>query len=475
VYLRDEGSSSEITITVQVLQAGVTTDQFADTQTSLVSNQEFASYEKVSTREMSLATLSAWEIVETWKRAENDFHHKGAEYFLVSGGLGYSVYTESERSEWGENKSSIDEIVESFTIDLSVSSALPAATQTPTPVPTATPVSTGPGVQFGPVDGNLDHDPDSGFIPSYSSGVALRNAVVEATFVPPHYDTRPWSSGFIFRREGPTEGHIIAIGNNGYWYHYIREGTTASETVESKYSPHINSSQGSTNHIRVITLEDVGWLFINGNYIAELDLSRGPEAGDVMVIGAWWTNHKYAGETTGFSGFTVRSLQTVYGPEEGAIEHEPGGSIDTHSSTSWLADAVVEARFHNPYPTNDGGWSPGFLLRNSVYGVHVIGITSGGYWYHYVRPDTSVPWEQMQYTFSKHITTSPSGSNSLRVIALADEGWLFINGAYVSELDLSGWSMPGFISAIDNYFFNHGIAGKSTKFDRFVVWSVGDE
>ena len=81
----------------------------------------------------------------------------------------------------------------------------------------------------------------------------------------------------------------------------------------------------------------------------------------------------------------------------------------------------------------------------------------------------------MQYTFSKHIATSPSGGNSLRIIVLGDEGWFFINGAYVAELDLSGWAVPGRIAAMDNYYTDHGIAGKSTNFDGFVVWSVGDE
>jgi len=424
---------------------------------------------------MSLATLSAWEIVETWKRAENDFHHKRAEYFLVSGGLGYSVYTQSERSEWDVIKPEIDQIVTSFTIDMSVPSTLPTATRTPSLVPTATPVSTVTGVQFGPVNGNLDHDPDSSFVPSYSSGVALRNAVVEATFVPPHYDTRPWSSGFIFRRQGSREEHIIAISNNGYWDHRLREGTAASEDVAFGYSPHISTSQGSINHVRVIALEDAGWLFINGNYIAELDLSRGPETGYVEVIGSWFKGTQHAGETTGFERFTVRSLQTIYGPEEGAIEHEPGGSIDTHSSTAWLADAVVEARFHNPHAITEGDWSLGFLLRTQGNAVHIIGIVSGGYWYHYVGTGTMESRKEMQYTSSKHIDTSPSGGNSLRVIALGDKGWLFINGAYVAELDLSGWTLQGKISAMANYYTGQGIAGKPTNFDGFVVWSVGDE
>ena len=82
---------------------------------------------------------------------------------------------------------------------------------------------------------------------------------------------------------------------------------------------------------------------------------------------------------------------------------------------------------------------------------------------------------QMQYTFSRHIVTDPSGSNSLRVIALGDEGWFFINGAYVAELDLSGWSVPERITAVANCFSGHGVAGKATEFSGFVVWSVGDE
>ena len=105
---------------------------------------------------------------------------------------------------------------------------------------------------------------------------------------------------------------------------------------------------------------------------------------------------------------------------------------------------------------------------------HWLSINSG-YWNHYVGTGTMESRKQMQYTFSKHITTSPSGGNSLRVIALGDEGWFFINGAYVAELDLSGWSGPGDIKAVANSYSGHGIAGKSTEFSGFVVWSVGDE
>ena len=83
--------------------------------------------------------------------------------------------------------------------------------------------------------------------------------------------------------------------------------------------------------------------------------------------------------------------------------------------------------------------------------------------------------EKQTQVYSQHISISASGSNLLRVIAIANEGWLFINGAYIGELDLSGHFEQGRVFAVGSYFSGHGITGKSVSFDGFVVWSVGTE
>jgi hypothetical protein len=482
VYVRDEASSADVLIIVEEVEPGVTTDQYAATQTELGADPDnLDSYEKHSSKEVTLSEdIRAWEVFETWKRPENNFFQKGKEYFFVHDGLGYSIYAQSEKSEWQRVESVIDDIVARFFIAPTAStvpSSGPPATQVPTTLPAATPTLQSGSTHFGPTDGNLDHDPDSGFIPAFDSETTLVNAVVEVTFVPPNYDpSRPWSSGFLLRDSGPMEQHIVVINSSGAWHQQVRKGTKNAETVESGFSPHIATNQGSTNHVRVIALEDVGWLFINGNYVGELDFSGWSEAGTVQVIGSWWEGQQYAGESTRFEGFTVRSLQTIYGPEEGAIDHESTGDIGYQTTTAWLADAVIEASFNNPYPTSEGGWSSGFVLRNSEFDAgHVVGITGLGNWFHSLKKGTGTEWENPQYAFTSHIVTSPSGRNLLRVIALAAEGWLFINGEFVSKLDLGGWSVPGSTSAIVNFFSDHGIAGKSTKFDSFVIWSVGSE
>ena len=118
VYLRDEESSAEAFILMEAVQPWVTTDEYADTREALGVDRDLDFYERHSSREVTLAgDVRAWEIVETWKRAENDFHHKGKEYFFVHLGAGYSIYTQSERSEWDAIEPIMDDMIASFRFD----------------------------------------------------------------------------------------------------------------------------------------------------------------------------------------------------------------------------------------------------------------------------------------------------------------------------------------------------------------------
>ena len=118
VFLRDEESSAQAFILVEAVRPWVTTDEYADTRAALGTDQGLDFYEKHSSKEVTLAgDIRAWEIIETWKRAENDFHHEGKEYFFVHLGGGYSIYTQSERSEWDVIEPVMDDMVASFTFD----------------------------------------------------------------------------------------------------------------------------------------------------------------------------------------------------------------------------------------------------------------------------------------------------------------------------------------------------------------------
>jgi len=345
----------------------------------------------------------------------------------------------------------------------------------PTPTATPTPISTGTG--FGPTDGTIVHDPNDGFIPAFDSATSLTNVVVEANLDTPFaFTARRWSSGFLLRQSGPNALHSVVIDSGGMWSHNIRTGTFESSTqLQVQFSRHIATARDTTNHVRVVVLDEKGWLFINGNYVGELDMSGHLQAGTVKVIGSWFKGDEIPGQSTSFRGFTVRPLERAVDSVDGKIAHDPdSGNIQSYSGNVELKDAVIQVRFFNPYAVSEGPWSSGIGLRNSTYSAfHAILIHSDGLWYHRLRTGSSEGQKLVQERVSDDISTSPAGSNQLRIIALGDDGWLFINGSYIEKLDLSGWDKKGEVYAVGSYFSGHGIAGKSTRFQDFTVWSVG--
>ena len=190
-------------------------------------------------------------------------------------------------------------------------------------------------------------------------------------------------------------------------------------------------------------------------------------------MGAWLTGEEVPGLTVAFSDFTVQPLGKRYGPEKGTIEHSPGDEhIDTHPTSVWLADGIIEALFFNPYSASEGDWTSGFLIRIGTFDEHhAIFVDDSGGWHHYLRAG-GVDANLTEGT-SEHISTSPSGSNHIRVIALGEEGWLFVNGAFVSNLDLGGLVGSGNVAGVGAYFSSHALAGKFTSFEDFTIWSVG--
>ena len=345
-------------------------------------------------------------------------------------------------------------------------------TPTRTPTPRATPSQS----VFGPVSGSLEHDTNR-FAP-FNSNTDFVDFVAEATFrTPQSIVGDSWTAGFVMRADR-TRAHAVAIGHfSGNWYHSsIPEGGDGYELVQRNSSSNIRMALNAENHVRVVAQGERGWLFINGVYEVELDLSGLTASGNVTL-------YALADEgtaSTRFAGFTVRALRKAYGPRDGTIDHDPDdGHIDTHRTSTSLADGIIEARLFNPYSTRDGDWSSGFLFRHPrTNEFHAVVVDDNGEWHHHLRTGDVDSTKRLASGSSPHISTNPSGSNHIRsnhirIIALVEEGWLFVNGEYVDKLDLSGWLEDGSVSAVGSYFTGHGIAGKSTRFEDFTIWSAG--
>ena len=365
-----------------------------------------------------------------------------------------------------------------------LSSRLPAmmsgtASRRTTPTRTPTPRATRSQSVFGPVSGSISHDDDDR---TFDSGTDVVDLVAWATLITPDSIVEDsWIAGFLLRRTTREQlqrgadysAHAIFIRHSGSWAHMTRSaGSTEWEEVDTGSSRNFVTGLNAANHVIVVAQQDAGWLFVNGSYTAKLDLSGITASGSVSLF----ANSDKGTTPSRFSDFTVHAMRREYGPRDGSIDHDPDdGLIDTHRTTASLVDGIIEARFINPYSAQEGDWSSGFLFRSGTFNVfHLIIVYVEGRWFHYLRTGDADSTQRLAGNNSSHISTSPSGSNHIRVIALGEEGWLFINGAYVDKLDLSGLLEGGDVSAVGSYFKSDGVSGKSTRFEDLAIWSVGN-
>ena len=350
----------------------------------------------------------------------------------------------------------------------------PIAGATATAVAQATP-KPAPSRGFGPVSGELEHDEDD-FVETLDTRVSLTNSVVEATFVDTHSQRgRSWSYGFFIRKLG-NRYYILTISSSGYWSLYLRNGMPPNDAidVQSGHSHNIEVGGGLDNHVRVIALDERGWLFINGQFEAQLDLSEIGHAGSVNLIAHWFTGDEYSDSSTVYSDFSVRPIEVAHASNNGTIEHSGEESgVDTHRSRAWVADGIMEARYFNPFFVPQGEWFSGLFFRDGNDGrSHLVALAGWGGWIQ--ASWTGSTWIVLVTEAEEKVTTARGNANLLLVIALGDTGHLFINNSYVADLDLSDWTGTGRVHLTAGVLEGNTGTGVSTQFERFAVWSIAD-
>ena len=343
----------------------------------------------------------------------------------------------------------------------------------PTPAPTPTPTPTSPAA-FGPVDGSLT---DADGVAIFNSGINLADFVAEVTFI----GDLPQVWMPIRVDDGLENGHFVILekrsGSSFVWTHRRRQNGEDSGRVQAGIvSSEVTTGANARNHVRVIAYGDVGLLFINGAFEAELDFGGVTGAGAVDLA-AFGERDDPVSErnpvSVRFEGFSVRALSAAYGPDSGAIEHKDDGLINALDIATPMSDGIIEATFSNPYSTRDGSWSAGFAFRAPRSGeFHAVLIRSNGKWYHRLRTGGGDSIQYLAEEYSERVSTRANGSNRVRVVAVGDDGWLFINGAFVAKMDLSGGAKFGGVEAVGLYFTDDGIPGRYTRFADFTIHSI---
>ena len=347
--------------------------------------------------------------------------------------------------------------------------ALRTAAPQPTPAPTlARPTpSAGGASTFGPISGDLRHNPADGFIQSKYASVTFADVVVEATFSNPYSaGWNSWDYGFIIRDNGHPSSRILlqaVVNSDRQWELGIQDGTNSPRRVIALGTlSNFDVTELGRNHLRVVVIGERGWFFVNGRFVSALDLSAATNFGDIAVITGAFSGNEIAGAVTRFENFKITGLTKRYGPSNGRLVNQPG-QVTEHESGVWTRDIVMETNFESPRGSE---WSYGFIIRNPISNqLEVIGVDGEAWWFHHTRNPADV-----EYTIvsADHLGLTLRDMNHLLLIAIEDSGWFFINGRLAGKLDLSHNQDSGSVSAMANFYLSHRA---SPGFENFNVWA----
>ena len=127
---------------------------------------------------------------------------------------------------------------------------------------------------------------------------------------------------------------------------------------------------------------------------------------------------------------------------------------------------MIEATFVNPDLDDNERWEHGILLRgNAANEFHMIYIRGNGSWTQHYRLGAGEPDATLHQEVFSGIDKTPGGKNRLRLVAIGNQGWLFINNQPQGQLDLSAVAFDR-----ANLTLNMEFAEAVTRFENFTVW-----
>ncbi|MEA2584531.1 MAG: eukaryotic-like serine/threonine-protein kinase, partial [Thermomicrobiales bacterium] len=365
----------------------------------------------------------------------------------------------------------------------------------------------------------LAHGPKSGVLPHVETdnSVALEYATVsfspdliaEARFFNP-YDVaeHPWDYGFLFRYDG-VRNYRLYFDSLGRWNLDLWTGTGATPVASGEASG-ADLSAGGSNVLRIVVRGEQGWLLINGDYVASLDLSAVP-TGNKLAIGAGYRiGDEREGAETRYEDWSVWNVldaaartataaaaatttaeaaamattaaeadatavaqaQRFWGPRDGSIAHRPeNGQIDYWAVPVPVpTDFIAETRFFSPYDAAAHPWDFALYFRGGSSGPFAIVVDSSRRWELLLGQTTG--WQSLDYGEMPSLDTSPLGSNVIRLVARGNEGLFFVNGTFVTRLDLSAIAAGHGLGVGLDFLPGKSQTGAVTRFQDLTVWAI---
>ncbi len=325
---------------------------------------------------------------------------------------------------------------------------------------------------FGPEAGELEHETDDLIELTYTDN-APQNFIVAADIGNPFSAEKgAWDFGLVFRQAEINDELRLVVRSDGEWNLNNRVPGGDSFVQDGNIDGLLELGEEGGNQIILIALDDTGYFILNDEFVAQLDLSERPFAGDIALGTGFYPTSEQEGFATSYEAFSVWELEPEYGPESGEMEHILDDLIKIEDSGVNLSNFIAQTTFLNPFSAteSDFDFGYGFRVDDDQYW---LAVESTGDWALISRFDSNSDEDEVVNSGQiKNVNTGANESNTLTVITLGDTGYLLLNDQFIDTLDLSEITEAGDLQVITAYYFDHEIEGSSTAYEDFTIWQL---
>ena len=348
----------------------------------------------------------------------------------------------------------------------------PSATFTPTLTPTPSATSTPrPRVSSGTFyreNAELPHDDDES-IESLTTFRNVRNFTISADFEVPYSESvGDWSVGFIFRNPTQNDLSLVSVTQDGLYNHYEKPADGEYARLGSGYVSVWNQNVGDKNKMNLVLIENRGWLFVNSEYVADLDVSGASERGSLEIATGLFAGDEVAGETTRVSDITASALERLRGPSSGALT-KSDTFIAVSEANIDVEFAYASAEFSMPDDLDN--WSAGLMFRKREREDYLLfRISSSGSWEVNHATASGDDWRDITQGYSSEIDVDNPIANRIEVFYMGEVAVAYVNGQVLGAVDISAISESGDVMVAYGIYRNNDHS--TAQYENFVVYGL---
>jgi hypothetical protein len=299
----------------------------------------------------------------------------------------------------------------------------------------------------------------------------------------------PWTAGFVFRF-GPEGDSRVSVSSLGQWYYSVGSGGTA----ESGTVANLATNPGDVNALDLLVEGERGWLGVNGELVATIDLGSGGGAADLGLGAGFYSDQLVDGRVTPFADFVVLELPTgslggaadvaadgetflallsevdneepAAGPFSGRLVEQTVGSVPRAPAGVTLFDFGVMSTFTNPESPTGTLWDAGFEFRVTDQTNRVVLDSLGDVYVQLI----GIGARKLAHTDA--YDAQPGASNTLQFFARGDRAYFGVNGEFVAAFDLPPDPVASDVYAGTGWFNEDFSVGRVTDYEDFSVWAL---